>query len=184
MTKKIKITLITILIVLLVVINFFIFTDNFNQKNYSVLVDNNKYQVFLFKSPIFFPLIFAIHPWFVLNNKGEISRWEIGFSFSNTYSKTGCGYIYKNWKPSFQGIGFFPFAVGKFFNRSSLVGKIEGEEAKKVIDFIYNSPSTYTHCNEYYLWGPNSNTYVQWVINNFPESGLKLSNNAYGKDYK
>ena len=166
------------------IVGVYFLTRNLNQKDYPGLIDNDKYQVFLFESPIFSPLIFAGHSWFVLNNKGEISRWEIGYNYFNAPSKTDCEYIFKNWKPLFQGIGFFPFGIGKVFNKSELLGKIEGNEAKKMIDFIYNSPNTYSYCNKYRLWGPNSNTYIQWVLNNFPESGLKLPHNAYGKDYK
>lgn len=155
----------------------------FKQKDYSDLINKNKYQVFLFKSKAFFPFSFAIHPWFVLVKKGEISRWEF-CHMKNFNNAIHWGHIYKNWKPTFQGIGFFPYGLGKIYNKSNLIGKIEGDEARKMIDFIENSSNTYKYCNEYHLWGPNSNTYIQWILNNFPESGLELPDNAYGKNYK
>jgi len=39
--------------------------------------------------------------------------------------------------------------------------------------------------NEYKIYpGPNSNTFIQWVLNHFPNSGLKLPRNAFGKNYR
>jgi hypothetical protein len=152
------------------------------RRDYSQFIDQNKYQVFLFKSEAFFPFYFAIHPWFVLNKKGELSRWEV--CHTKKYDKAvHFGYIYKNRFPFFQGIGIIPL-VNKFFSESVLLGKVEGEEALKMINFIENSPNTYLYKNKYILWGPNSNTFAEWVINNFPESGFKLPNNAYGKNFK
>lgn len=154
----------------------------FKQQDYSKLIDKDKNQVFLFKSMASFPFIFAIHPWFVLNKQGEISRWEIGWSTKYIAEKKW-GYLYKNRLPLFLGCESLFFS-NRFLNKSYLIGVIEGDEAIKMIDFIYNSPNTYNNRNEYKLLGPNSNTYTQWIINNFPESKLKLPYNAYGKNYK
>ncbi|MFA6514755.1 MAG: DUF3750 domain-containing protein [Candidatus Paceibacterota bacterium] len=154
----------------------------FTQQDYSNLIDSKKNQVFLFKSMASFPFIFAVHPWFVLNKQGEISRWEVAFSDSYP-KKEHWGHLYKNLYPFFQGIEFLPFA-NRFFNKGKLIGVVEGDEASKIIDFIYNSPITYNNKNEYKFIGPNSNTYAQWVISNSPDCKLKLPNNAYGKNYK
>lgn len=51
-------------------------------------------------------------------------------------------------------------------------------------EFIERSPDTYPHCNQYAFRGPNSNTYAQWVLNQFPESGFSLPWNAFGKGFK
>lgn len=153
-----------------------------NKEDYSKLIDKSKYQVFLFNSRANFPFIFAIHPWFVLNKQGEISRWEVAMSDSYPQAQNW-GHIYKNLYPFFQGSETFPF-VDKLFNESRLLGMVEGENAHKMIDFIQNSSSIYTHRDIYNLLGPNSNTYVQWVIDNFPECKWKLPDNAYGKNYK
>jgi hypothetical protein len=152
------------------------------QEDYSYLIDKDKYQVFLFKSMACFPFLFAVHPWFVLNKEGELSRWEVGFSRKYKTEKSW-GYLYKNRLSLFLGSESLPF-IYKFFNKGELVGSVEGEIAQKMIDLIYDSPHTYTYSNKYRLWGPNSNTYVKWIIDNFPESGLKLPSNAYGKDFK
>ena len=62
---------------------------------------------------------------------------------------------------------------------------IEGDEnslAAKMAEFIEHSPETYSHSKEYSLVGPNSNTYVQWILNMFPEFPAKLPWNAFGKN--
>ena len=46
------------------------------------LIDKNKYQVFVFYCPAYFPFNFFKHPWFVINKKGEISRYEIRDAFN------------------------------------------------------------------------------------------------------
>jgi len=45
-------------------------------------------------------------------------------------------------------------------------------------------PGTYLFANEYKAWpGPNSNTFVAWVIRRVPELNVALPNTAIGKDY-
>lgn len=64
---------------------------------------------------------------------------------------------------------------------------IEGDEgslAAKMAEFIERSPETYPFKNQYRFRGPNSNTYAQWILNHFPETGMALSWNAFGKKYK
>lgn len=44
------------------------------QNKFGHLIDKEKYQVFVMGSPSNIPLNFALHPWFVLNKQGSISR--------------------------------------------------------------------------------------------------------------
>jgi hypothetical protein len=154
-----------------------------NQPDFSNLIDKDKYQVFLFKSRAIFPFIFAMHPWFVLNKKGEISRWEV--EFASSYIKHGSrwGYLHENLCPIFQGTEVITY-MDDVFHPATLLGKVEGELAQKMIDFINSSPEIYKHWNKYHVWGPNSNTFAQWVINKFPECKWELPDNAYGKNFK
>lgn len=156
----------------------------YHQPDYSNLIDKSKYQVFLFKSRAIFPFIFAMHSWFVLNKKGEISRWEVEFA-SSYKNRVGIrfGYLHKNLCPIFQGTEVITY-MDDIFHPATLLGIVEGEVALKMIDFISNSPKTYKYQNRYHIWGPNSNTYAEWIINNFPESKFELPKNAYGKNFK
>lgn len=33
------------------------------------------------------------------------------------------------------------------------------------------------------IFGPNSNSFIHWIVNQVPDCGLKLPWNAWGKDY-
>ena len=86
----------------------------------------------------------------------------------------------------FQGIQVLPFSAN-FFWKGKLLGLFEGDEnsvAKKMALHIENSKNIYPYCNYYRLSGPNSNTFAQWVLNNFPEFKVKLPWNSFGKNYK
>ena len=139
------------------------------------LLDKNQYQVFLFVSAAHFPFIFASHPWFVLNKKGQISRWEV------LHRKNSDNFhIHKDTNPLFRGIQIFAF-YNKLFWRAKLIKKIEGESAKDIINFIEESKDNYQHGKIYSLRGVNSNTYARWILKNFPEFNAKLPWNSFGK---
>src|SRR3989338_7205702 len=79
------------------------------------------------------------------------------------------------------------FVIKKHFWKAKLMGYIEGSEnstAQKIIEFIENSEKIYLYCFKYSFFGPNSNTYIQWVLDKFPEFNVKLSWNFIGKGFK
>lgn len=162
--------------------------DNVRQKvdsqNFQDLINKDKYQVFVFSSPASFPINFARHPWFVINKKGVISRWEVMHFENKTDRKLE--HIHFNARSPFGGnIIIYPLEI--LFWKTELMGYIEGGEesdAKKAIEFIENSMETYPYYDRYNFLGPNSNTYLQNVLNKFPEFNIKLSWNFIGKDYE
>jgi len=86
----------------------------------------------------------------------------------------------------FDGIEVFSFFNHPRWN-ATLLGKIEGSEnspTHKMCEFIENSPQTYKYKNIYSLLGPNSNTYIQWILDNSPEFKGKLPWTALGNEYK
>ncbi len=149
------------------------------------LLKKDKYQVFLFSCPATLPFSFGCHPWFVTNRRGVISRWEIFWRPQPDW-QLRWGHLHKNFYSPTQGISKFFFSEKYFWATSSLLGLIEGDEnsiAHEMLEFIENSPNKYPHCNQYSLAGPNSNTYVQWILDHFPKSDLVLPWNAFGKKY-
>lgn len=44
--------------------------------------------------------------------------------------------------------------------------------------YPYNQPQRY-----HMTWGPNSNTFTQWIVNQVPEARLTLPWNAWGKSF-
>jgi hypothetical protein len=151
-------------------------------KDFEKLVKKDKYQLFLFVSAAHFPYFFAVHPWFVLNEKGQLTRWEI---LHKRDLKENI-HLYKNAKQPTEGISVFSNPA--FFKWSSkLIGISEGDKnssTAKAIRFIESSKELYPYSRIYALRGTNSNTYAQWILNNFPDLKLKLPWNAFGKNYK
>lgn len=146
-------------------------------------IDKSKYQVFVCGSKAHLPFLFASHSWIILNKRGVVSRWEIIFRKNKDKS---LGYLHIDDAPPFRGISIIPF-MRRIFSEGVVLGHIEGGEdstARKVIDFVENSRENYPYLNSYVLTGPNSNTYIAWILNKFPELGVKLSSTFIGKNYK
>ncbi len=154
--------------------------------NFEELVKNDKYQVFLFTCPAGVPVSFARHPWFVINKKGSVERWEVFHIPEVEHERWG--HLHRNALPPTRGIPMFSSSKHpKHFWKGRLSGYIEGgvgSAAHQMAECIENSPTAYLYCNTYSLKGPNSNTYVQWVINQFPASGLSLPWNSFGKNFR
>lgn len=147
-------------------------------------INTNLFQVFLLSCHCGLPISFAKHHWFVVNNRGKISRWEV------LIQKDCCGeswgHLHKNSRESFQALGLFSI-TGKSLWEAEVLGSVEGGEgslAEKMVNFIEQSNTLYPHCHDYLLWSPNSNTYTQWVLDHFPEFPARLPWNAFGKGYK
>ena len=151
-------------------------------QEFEKLIDREKYQVFVMASRASFPLSFAIHPWLVINKKGEISRFEIRH-YKNT--DKSYGYLHINEEPPFLGLpAVYPF--NKLFQKAKLLEYIEGDDnsrAKQLVDFIQNSKVNYPYLKKYSFLGKNCDTYVHWALNNFPELKVRLPWNCFGKNY-
>lgn len=149
------------------------------------LIDNDKYQVFLMTCPLHFPLIFLSHNWLVINKKGVLERWETGYR--KNIGEENWNYLRKNVLgcSPFDGIHIFPGNKSRW--KGEIIGFTSGDEeslARGMIDFIEDSPNSYTYSDKYSFLGPNSNTYPQWVLNHFPEFKVLLPVNAIGKNYR
>jgi hypothetical protein len=149
------------------------------------LLKPDTYQVFLMESPTSLPLSFAIHPWFVINKKGTLSRWGVGWRPQHYGAKAQWGHLAQDAIPPFQGLRIF-YLSNRYHWRSTVRGVVEGDGmsmAARMIECIENSSNIYPFKDRYSFLGPNSNTYAQWVLDQFPESRLKLPWNAIGRGY-
>ena len=170
-----------------------------NKENLHDIIDNSKYQVIFLETPMNFPINFiATHTFIVTNEKGNLHRWEV---WKNTFvgkNQSVLSHLHKDLLNLSNGLYILPIYnstkeyEGKFFTKRfkvRILGKVEGKDensqAKKMINFIKKSYLTYKYINDYkMLPGPNSNTYPQWVLDNFPNVKIKLSRKALGKNYK
>ena len=147
------------------------------------MVRDDCYQVFLLSCPAALPVSFASHPWFVVNSKGALSRWDV-LLLPRTDWPMRWGHLHKDFFSPFEGVEMLFFTDRYKWKNVKLLGVIEGGEgslAARMAAFIENSPQSYPYCEKYRLIGPNSNTYAQWVLARFPECGLQLPWNSYGK---
>jgi len=114
--------------------------------------------------------IFAVHSWIVLKERG-----------ASRYNR----YDYTAWGEPIRVDGFA--ADGKWFGAlPQAVASIDGAEAEKLIPEIRSVIGNYKFraYGDYSAWpGPNSNTFVQAVLDAVPQLNAVLPPTAIGKDY-
>lgn len=153
-----------------------------NEENFENLIKKEKYQVFVLSCPIYFPFGLARYGWFVVNKKGIVSRYEVRHDNAKSDSK----YFKINTEFPFKGIEL-TFFIKNIFRKGKLEGSIEGYDnsvAQKAVEFLEKTEKNYPYYFKYSFLGPNSNTYVQNVLNHFPEFKVKLSWRFIGKNFK
>lgn len=129
--------------------------------------------------PVTLPLSFASHPWFVCNERGNISRWEV-LDRKNEHDESW-GYIQRDYFPIESGIEVIPFIRKEPLWKGELLATIEGDQAKEIIDLLGESATRYPYRDTYSLVGINSNTYAQWVLDHFDDIDVSLPINSIGK---
>lgn len=156
--------------------------------------DNSRYTITIYSSRLFFPLWFVIHTHIVVECDGVASRFEVLGRTPLARSKNALrGYLYKNVLPSEAGLYVIcatsaTSGLGPRW-KTKKCGTIVGGEnsvAHKMCKFFEEGTvKSYPYIHTYNMTkGPNSNTFTQWVIEQFPESELRLPTSAWGKNYK
>lgn len=74
---------------------------------------------------------------------------------------------------------------GRWFNAEpTLLRELKGEKAEKAIPEIQAAAGTYPYARTYRAWpGPNSNTFISYILRRVPEIGVELPPHAIGKDW-
>lgn len=147
------------------------------------LLKLDQYQVFLFACPAHIPLSMWTHPWFVINKKGVLSRYEVRYKKNTREPKLG--HIHRDDLPPFDGIEIFSF-VSRPRWTATLLGELsggDGSEAERMALYIEETVATYSDKERYFLLGPNSNTYIRHILDRFPAFPGKLTARSLGKDY-
>lgn len=114
----------------------------------------------------------AVHYWFVIDdNQNEYpQRWEIWQSKNLVASSWG--HLHYNLMDATRGVGN---------GDSWLEMQWHGKEAENLQQIIQQTPSTYPYNHLYrYYPGPNSNTYVQWILDR-ADIDYPLSWRGWGK---
>lgn len=112
---------------------------------------------------------FAIHTWLATKPEGAESY--------TVHEVTGWGAKKVRSYPSMPDRAWYGAAP-------MLLASISGDEATRLIPRIEQAIKAYPYPDTYEAWpGPNSNTFVAWVIRQVPGLEVNLPNTAIGKDY-
>ncbi len=115
--------------------------------------------------------IFAHHSWIVIKERGATSYTR--------FDKVAWGRPVKinNWAPDARWYGHTPM----------LVAAIEGPQAEPLVAKIKAAVARYplSQPGDYSVWpGPNSNSFIAYVLAAIPEAGIALPPTAIGKDWR
>lgn len=151
----------------------------------------DNFVVKIYSCPVPFPFTFAVHTYIVFEHGPTVVRYDVNPIPFVDVSSNLFGHIKKDVLPpevGFRWLGKYPLNFGPRY-KVKLYGKISGgpdSAAGKLYSFIASDglksyPFTHTYRM---ILGPNSNTFIQWVLDQVPDSGLRLPSNAWGKDFK
>lgn len=116
---------------------------------------------------------FAVHPWIAAKKKGE--------DFYTVYQVTAWNKFRYNTTVSAQQDVPDRYWYGR---KPRLLQTLRGEEAEKAIPEIEEAVKSYPFGDIYRLWpGPNSNTFIAYIIRSVPELTVELPPTAIGKDF-
>jgi hypothetical protein len=114
----------------------------------------------------------AVHYWFVIVENSQFERWEIWQKAHR--SKLSWGHLHQNLMGYDQGVGN---------GDSWLEFEWEENQGNLLREIIRKTPYIYPYNYKYrYYPGPNSNTYVQWVLNQ-ANTNYILGKFGIGKNY-
>jgi hypothetical protein len=116
---------------------------------------------------------FGVHPWIAWKKKEEksytvaqVTAWNI--RRYKTAISVAKDLPDRNW----------------FDNSPTLIFHSRGEKTRPIIDKIEKLIVKYPYKKTYRIWpGPNSNTFVSYIIRNIDEIKIELPPHAIGKDY-
>ena len=140
-------------------------------------------QAWLVASPLPIPLnLISVHTWCVVSDRNnKTDRWEVWHRKLPIQNRWG--YIHCNLFAPFQGIGINPIYTSCCWD-SVLLNYWEGDAACRLAIILSNSVRKYPLRGRYRYWpGPNSNTYIQWIFDQFQGEAIQLPKKALGASF-
>jgi hypothetical protein len=145
------------------------------------------YSVTVYATPMSFPFNFTVHTWIEIGDGNTTDRYDL-WGYPGLTTTPVHGYIYKNLFPNHLGTTLSPFAsvntlekrqIGKVL--INLSGDIDSIAARHYTA-IKTHVLTYPHAHTYHMiFGPNCNTFTEWLLKLVPEANLGLPWYAWGK---
>ncbi len=146
------------------------------------------YTVAIYSTPMSFPLNFTCHTWIEISHNNTTQRFDFWGYPGIQHGDKSKNYIYRNIFPNHLGTTFSPFAdPGHTKNRQT--GKIhqsitgaQHSTAHRLYQAIFEKAFEYPFDKNYHMiFGPNCNTFTQWLLDLVPAHQLTLPWNAWGK---
>ena len=123
-------------------------------------------------APLPFIGILAWHYWFVVSDEHGCHRWEV---WQTKNAGGSCiGHVHRDLKRPEDGVGGGP---------SRVAAQWSGEQAARIAR-VLSEIENYPYCESYRYWpGPNSNTFVAWVLR---QAGISaaLDPRGIGRNYR
>jgi hypothetical protein len=142
---------------------------------------NNK--ILVCTTPVSIPLPMFRHTFVVVFSKGEVYRYEVFRKWGEPMPKHGvvCKDAFAPWEGNSVFLGILKRLFGA--HRFSVRVLQELDVDDNTIQTIQRIYSTYPKRHFYRYWGPNSNTFTQWLLHQVQISYV-LPWNAIGKNYR
>ncbi len=145
------------------------------------------YHVLVMSTPASLPISFALHTYLVtIAPNGSIDRFDVFHSKTLHGTARRVGYVYHNALPPEEGLRTLHGVPSPRFS-TRVIGVCSGAAgsvACALHDVVGGSLDSYPYTDHYAFYpGPNSNTYVQWRINQVPDCTIQLPWNAFGKGF-
>lgn len=116
---------------------------------------------------------FGVHPWVSWKKKGE-AKYTVAQILGYRLKRTGSALVVEQDIPDRLWFGEVP----------TLLFDARGDKADRIINRFKELISEYPHGNKYVIYpGPNSNTFVDYLIRRTPEVKTELPPHAIGKDW-
>lgn len=148
------------------------------------------YSVTVYATPMSFPFNFTVHTWIEISDGNTTDRYDL-WGYPGLTATPVHGYIYKNLFPDHLGTTLSPFAAVNTLKKRQ-TGRvllfISGKEDSRAAQ-LYNAITiqllTYPYAKSYsMIWGPNCNTFTQWLLRLVSEANLTLPWYAWGMNYR
>lgn len=116
---------------------------------------------------------FGVHPWVSWKLEGE-KNYTVAQILGYRLARTGNSLVVENDIPDRYWYGQAP----------TLLYDARGEKAEAIISNFKKLIKSYPYKDKYVIWpGPNSNTFVDYLIRRTPEVKIELPPHAIGKDW-
>lgn len=117
--------------------------------------------------------MFAIHSWIAVKKKDAKSYTVYEVMGWHAYRGNPALYVHDD----------IPDRLW-FNNKPEILLDLRGQVAEDAINNIEKAVAAYPYADQYHTWpGPNSNTFVAYLIRHVPQLAIQLPTTAIGKDF-